>query len=297
VIAGALLLGTVDGANVEIIEEAGDEQCACFSFSTSPKFRLTSSFRSFSGFAFGYLTPQVDEQRYNNRFHPTPIEERSPRLARVFDAIASGMFGDADGYMPIVEAVTKHGDNYLTSNDFDCTTFTLNLAWSLSGVSRLTGCSSFPFLAAYLEAISLVDECWKDRHSWVKKALVRLFLLSSEALLSPKRRLTLTLWPLLLQITVASMGKFGADSAIMKYAEEIWNIEPVEMAGEGQKNEPVVQVQKQESKPPQATTPPIPTSKAPIVQAPPTTQEPKSVPQAPKTAQAPKVSKGKGKKA
>jgi hypothetical protein len=85
------------------------------------------------------------------------------------------------------------------------------------------------------------------------------------------------------------MGKFGADSAVMKYADEIWNIEPLQMPGE--ENKPV-QVQKQETTNPQAATPQVPTSQAPIVQAP-MTQEPKSTSQASKTAHAPKVTKAK----
>lgn len=71
-INGALLLGTVDGANVEIAEEAGEECC----------------------FLFGYLAHQVEDVRYQNQYNPTPLAQRSPELAEAFQAIRGGMFGD-----------------------------------------------------------------------------------------------------------------------------------------------------------------------------------------------------------
>jgi len=51
---------------------------------------------------------------------------------------------------------------------------------------------------SYLQAHKIVDEAYQDRTSWIKKSIR----------------------------TVAFMGKFSSDRAIMQYAEEIWNIEP-----------------------------------------------------------------------
>lgn len=48
----------------------------------------------------------------------------------------------------------------------------------------------------------MVDEAYtKDRKEWIKKSIN----------------------------TTARMGKFSSDRAIMTYAEEIWNIEPVKI--------------------------------------------------------------------
>lgn len=82
---GALLLGTLDGANIEIAEEVGEENV----------------------FFFGYLTPQVAERRYQNQYHPQPIEDKSPALAAVFKWIQQA-FGDS--FDSLLECVTQHGD-------------------------------------------------------------------------------------------------------------------------------------------------------------------------------------------
>ncbi|KAI5452290.1 Non-essential glycogen phosphorylase [Naganishia albida] len=95
-VSGALLLGTVDGANVEIAEEAGEEQC----------------------FLFGHLAEDVDEVRYQNQYNPTPIEQGSQACADAIQAVRSGMFGNGD-YNPFLDTITQHGDYWLVSNDFD----------------------------------------------------------------------------------------------------------------------------------------------------------------------------------
>ena len=87
---GALLLGTVDGANIEIAEDAGEDQC----------------------FMFGHLTEQVQQVRYNNSYNPTPLEQRSPELAAVFKFIESGAFGDGGIYEALLKTVS--GLSYTT---------------------------------------------------------------------------------------------------------------------------------------------------------------------------------------
>lgn len=120
---GALLLGTVDGANIEIAEDAGEDQC----------------------FMFGHLTPQVDGVRYNNTYQPTPLEQRSPELAQVFQSIESGIFGD-HVYEALLKTVYDH-DHYLVSNDF----------------------------GSYLEAQELVEDAWADSTDWTKKSIITSF--------------------------------------------------------------------------------------------------------------------------
>jgi len=75
---GGLLLGTVDGANIEIAEEIGEDQV----------------------FFFGHLAPAVEGVRYQHTYHPVPVEEKSKDLARVLNEVGSGRFGDAGVFEP-----------------------------------------------------------------------------------------------------------------------------------------------------------------------------------------------------
>jgi starch phosphorylase len=118
---GGLLVGTVDGANIEIAEEVGEENV----------------------FFFGHLTPAVEDLRYHNRYHPVPVEQKSPALAAVLDEVMAGRFGDPGVFEPFINTV-RHGDYYLIADDFD----------------------------SYLSAQKLVDDAYqKDPTEWIKKSI------------------------------------------------------------------------------------------------------------------------------
>lgn len=117
---GGLLLGTVDGANIEIAEEVGPSNV----------------------FFFGHLTPAVEDLRYQHVYHPVPVEQKSPALARVLNEISSGLFGDRGVYEPLLNTI-RQGDYYLITDDFD----------------------------SYLEALRMVDEAYNDRTEWIKKSI------------------------------------------------------------------------------------------------------------------------------
>ncbi len=93
---GALTIGTLDGANVEIREEVGDENF----------------------FLFGLTAPEVATLR--SSYNPLEYIERSEDLKGVIDLIASGFFSPEqhDLYKPIVDTLTKN-DTYLLCADFD----------------------------------------------------------------------------------------------------------------------------------------------------------------------------------
>jgi len=93
---GGLLLGTVDGANIEIAEEIGESNV----------------------FFFGHLTPAVEDLRYQHTYHPIPIEKKCPALAHVLDQVSAGLFGDSGVYEPLLNTI-RQGDYYLLSDDFD----------------------------------------------------------------------------------------------------------------------------------------------------------------------------------
>ncbi|KAF9526240.1 glycogen phosphorylase [Crepidotus variabilis] len=93
---GGLLLGTVDGANIEIAEEVGESNV----------------------FFFGHLTPAVEDLRYQHVYHAIPLEQKCPALANVIQQVLNGVFGDAHVYEPLLNTI-KESDYYLLSDDFD----------------------------------------------------------------------------------------------------------------------------------------------------------------------------------
>ena len=94
---GALTIGTLDGANVEMREQVG-----------------AGNF-----FIFGHTTPQVAEIRASG-YQPREHYEQDPELMRALDAIASGVFspGEPARYQGIFDALVNWGDRYLLLADY-----------------------------------------------------------------------------------------------------------------------------------------------------------------------------------
>lgn len=94
---GALTIGTLDGANVEIKEEVGDENI----------------------FIFGLTTQQVVETKANG-YNPRDYYDVNPELKQVLDMIASGFFSvdEPNRYQAIVDNLLDHGDQYLLLADY-----------------------------------------------------------------------------------------------------------------------------------------------------------------------------------
>ena len=93
---GALTIGTLDGANVEIRQEVGDENF----------------------FLFGMTTPEVKEVRRLG-YRPRTYYETNPHLREVIDLIDSGFFtkGDRDVFRPMIDHLLNH-DEYMLLADF-----------------------------------------------------------------------------------------------------------------------------------------------------------------------------------
>ncbi|KAG7892973.1 hypothetical protein KL936_001147 [Ogataea polymorpha] len=94
VLNGGLIIGTVDGANVEITREIGEDQI----------------------YLFGNLSEDVDELRHEHNMGRLTIPNA---LNQVFDFIESGTFGSYEEYRTLVENIKIHGDYYLVSDDFE----------------------------------------------------------------------------------------------------------------------------------------------------------------------------------
>ncbi len=140
---GALTVGTLDGANVEIREEVGAENF----------------------FLFGLDVEQVKARRAAG-YRPREVVAADPALAEVIELIASGHFGD--GFEPIVAALLDE-DRYLVLADFaayaDChrrvaAAYRDQEAWSrmaILNVARLGKFSSDRAIAEYARDIWAVS--------------------------------------------------------------------------------------------------------------------------------------------
>ncbi|KAJ3020905.1 UNVERIFIED_CONTAM: Non-essential glycogen phosphorylase [Siphonaria sp. JEL0065] len=93
VLNGGLIIGTVDGANIEIGEEVGEENI----------------------WLFGTLTPDVEDVRHAQRYRPTVLD---PALDIVIKSIQNGEFGEPSIFEPLISTLTFGHDYYIISKDF-----------------------------------------------------------------------------------------------------------------------------------------------------------------------------------
>jgi starch phosphorylase len=94
---GALTIGTLDGANIEIRDAVGADNF----------------------FLFGLTTEQVHELQRTG-YRPRMVYEQNPRLREVIDLIAGGFFSSEDPslFRPLTDHLLQH-DTYMLLEDFD----------------------------------------------------------------------------------------------------------------------------------------------------------------------------------
>jgi starch phosphorylase len=94
---GALTIGTLDGANIEILDEVGAENI----------------------FIFGATTPQVQALR-DKGYQPRHFYDNDPELHLVLNQIRDGAFspGDQHRFQRIYQSLVEHGDQYLLLADY-----------------------------------------------------------------------------------------------------------------------------------------------------------------------------------
>ena len=126
---GAPTLGTMDGANVEIVEEVGIE----------------------NAFIFGLSSDEVINFENNGGYNPADIYFNDWDIKRVVDQLIDGTYsnGDREMYRDLYDSlVNTHGqeraDRYFILKDF----------------------------RSYADAQKRVEEAYKDREGWAKKALM-----------------------------------------------------------------------------------------------------------------------------
>ncbi|PYH48430.1 glycogen phosphorylase [Aspergillus saccharolyticus JOP 1030-1] len=119
VMNGGLIIGTCDGANIEITREIGEQNI----------------------FLFGNLAEDVEELRHRHLYGNFQLD---PHLAKVFEAIRGGMFGNVDSFSALLASIVEHGDYYLVSDDFN----------------------------SYITTQDLVDESFRNREEWISKSII-----------------------------------------------------------------------------------------------------------------------------
>ncbi|HEX8244733.1 MAG TPA: glycogen/starch/alpha-glucan phosphorylase [Longimicrobium sp.] len=119
---GALTIGTLDGANVEIAERVGAENI----------------------FIFGLTADEVEARRAAG-YNPREEYERSPRLKRAVDFVASGLLSPEQPglFRPLIEGLLHH-DPFFVLADFD----------------------------AYVRAQAQVDLAFRDPEAWTRRAIL-----------------------------------------------------------------------------------------------------------------------------
>ncbi|KAL4492628.1 hypothetical protein ABPG72_007741 [Tetrahymena utriculariae] len=95
VMNGSLIIGTMDGANVEIAEEVGKENM----------------------FIFGALVDDIEGLR-NNMRNTDPSQYFPPELNEVFQKIDEGFFGAVDELRQLISTIRNRNDYYLIGADF-----------------------------------------------------------------------------------------------------------------------------------------------------------------------------------
>ena len=95
---GALTIGTMDGANIEMWEEVGDENI----------------------FIFGLRAHEVDDLRAKG-YNPWDYYHKNDKLKKVMDLISLGFFSPEEPqlFRPIFDSLLNGGDRYMVMADFD----------------------------------------------------------------------------------------------------------------------------------------------------------------------------------
>lgn len=96
---GAITLGTMDGANIEIVERAGKDNAVIF----------------------GLVTKEVEEYYRNGTYNPWDMYNNDSRIKAVIDSLSYGEWTrfKADRYRLIFDEIMNRGDQYFVLKDFD----------------------------------------------------------------------------------------------------------------------------------------------------------------------------------
>ena len=139
VLNGGLIIGTCDGANVGLPSEFYRFLVDRYT-NTLYQIEITREIGENHIFLFGNLAEDVEDLRHAHNYGRHAMD---PDLVKVFDAIQSNTFGDANQFSALVSSIRDHGDYYLVSDDFN----------------------------SYIQTHALVDEAYKNQDEWVSKCI------------------------------------------------------------------------------------------------------------------------------
>lgn len=147
---GAVIIATLDGANVEIRDVVGDENIAIF----------------------GLTESEVYQYYENKNYSATNIYKENANVHKVVKALIVGTIPNifAEG-QEIFDSLIKYNDEFFVLRDFE----------------------------DYCLAQESINEAYKDKRLWQKISLNN----------------------------ITHAGRFSSDSTVQRYAEDIWQIEPV----------------------------------------------------------------------
>ena len=148
---GAITIGTLDGANIEIREKAGAENF----------------------FLFGLNAAEVEEAK--KTYDPNAIIAADEDINRVMSMLESGLFCQNEpGIFNVLTAgLRSPDDQWLTIRD----------------------------LRSYIDAQQAVAEAYRDHDRWDRMSIRN----------------------------TANSGWFSSDRTIQQYADEIWDVQPIEI--------------------------------------------------------------------
>ena len=149
VMTGSIILGTHDGANIEIADKVGEDHI----------------------YFFGKKVDEVNKIREEMRNGKRNY--CGTRLKECFDAIYNNYFGNTSFMHDYITGIINGGDYYLACHDF----------------------------YEYLDAQEKIDRDYQNRDEWDRKCVEN----------------------------ICHMGFFSSDRSIQDYANDIWNIVPIEV--------------------------------------------------------------------
>jgi starch phosphorylase len=149
VMTGSIIIGTHDGANIEIAQEVGEDHIYFFGNEVNDVSRIRNEIKNGRR---GYV---------------------SQRLKECFDALYNNRFGNTQFIHDYISGLADGGDYYLTCHDFD----------------------------AYVDTQDKIDVDYKKKDEWDRKCVEN----------------------------ICHMGFFSSDRSIQNYANNIWEIVPIEV--------------------------------------------------------------------
>lgn len=142
VLNGGLIIGTCDGANVcpLLTPDYFLFPGHIWNTDSKKKIEITREIGEQNIFLFGNLAEDVEDLRHRHFYGGFKLD---PDLAKVFDTIRSGVFGDPSEFNALISSITEHGDYYLVSDDFH----------------------------SYITTHSIVDEAFQNKDEWIVKSI------------------------------------------------------------------------------------------------------------------------------